>query len=217
MPVTPVLSFARLIPVARRCTRAIGIGVLLCGLIASGGSAAAASMDRSDSGVGIGAGAGAGGDDGGGGDGTSGGDRAVDAPGYPWSWPVAGPRRVIAPFRAPAHEYGPGHRGMDIAAELGADVRAPADGVVAFRGTVVDRPLLTLDTGDSHIITLAPMDSSLLPGEVVEAGTVIGTVAVGGHAVRGALHVGVRVGGDYVNPRPLFGEVPRAVLLPCCE
>ena len=139
------------------------------------------------------------------------------APDAPWRWPVEGGRRVIAPFRAPAHEYGPGHRGMDIAAAPGAQVRAPADGVVAFRGTVVDRPLLTIDHGDGYVSTWEPLDSPLTPGDVVEAGAVIGTVTSGGHSVRGTMHVGVRVDGDYVNPRPLFGDVPRAVLLPCCE
>ncbi|MEJ1087633.1 M23 family metallopeptidase [Microbacterium sp. Mu-80] len=140
-----------------------------------------------------------------------------DAPGYPWAWPVNGARRVVAPFRAPAHEYGPGHRGMDIASAPGAEVRAPADGVVAFRGTVVDRPLLTIDHGGGYVTTWEPVISSLVAGGVVTAGEVIGTVAAGGHSVRGAMHVGVRMDGAYINPRPLFGEVPRAVLLPCCE
>lgn len=143
--------------------------------------------------------------------------EAADAPGYPWSWPVVGPRRVVAPFRAPAHDYGPGHRGMDIAAEVGGEVRAPVDGVVAFRGTVVDRPLLTLDHGGGYVTTWEPLESALMPGDIVTAGTAIGAVTQGGHSVRGSLHVGVRIDGDYANPRPLFGDVPRAVLLPCCE
>jgi len=142
---------------------------------------------------------------------------AVDAPGYPWKWPVEGSRVVVAPFRAPAHDYGPGHRGMDIAVVPEGKVLSPVAGVVAFRGTVVDRPLLTIDHGDGYITTWEPMASDLTPGDEVQAGDVIGTVATGGHAVRGTLHVGVRIHGEYANPRPLFGEVPRAILLPCCE
>lgn len=140
---------------------------------------------------------------------------APDAPGYPWQWPVAGRRAVIAPFRAPAHDYGPGHRGMDIAAD--AEVLAPADGVVAFRDTVVDRPLITIDHGGGYVTTLEPVTSELRPGDAVAAGESVGVVAVGGHVARGTLHVGVRVDGRYVNPRGLFGGVPRAVLLPCCD
>ncbi|UNK69367.1 M23 family metallopeptidase [Microbacterium sp. H1-D42] len=141
----------------------------------------------------------------------------ADAPGADWLWPVPGPRTVTAPFRAPAHEYGPGHRGMDVAAGPGTAVSAPADGVVAFRSTVVDRPLLTIDHGHGYVSTWEPLDSTLTPGDVIAAGDMIGIVASGGHAVRGTLHVGVRVDDVYVNPRPLFGDVPRAVLLPCCE
>lgn len=144
------------------------------------------------------------------------GGEPASAPGYPWAWPVPGPRTVVEPFRAPAHEYGPGHRGMDIAARIGEDVRSPADGVVAFRGIVVDRPLITIDHGSGHVTTFEPVDSSLAPGERVKAGQLVGTVDVGGHSARGALHVGVRIDDAYVNPRPLFGEVPRAILLPCC-
>jgi len=141
---------------------------------------------------------------------------AEDAPGYPWTWPVAGRRTVVEPFRAPAHAYGPGHRGMDVAASAGGEVRTPASGVVAFRGVVVDRPLITIDHGGGYVTTLEPVASDLVPGDPVDAGQVVGAVATGGHAVSGAIHVGVRIDGEYANPRPLFGAVPRAVLLPCC-
>lgn len=134
-----------------------------------------------------------------------------------WRWPVGGPRQVVEPFRAPAHDYGPGHRGVDIAAPAGSLVRAPADGVVAFCGTVVDRPLLTIEHAAGLVSTFEPLDSTLSPGDVVAAGDLIGTVATGGHAPSGLLHVGVRWDGRYINPLPLFGEVPRAVLLPCCS
>lgn len=133
-----------------------------------------------------------------------------------WLWPVAGRREVAEPFRAPAHDYGPGHRGIDIIAPVGVDVRAPADGVVAFRGTVVDRPLLTIDHGGGIVTTFEPLASDLRPGDVVTAGRPVGTVAVGGHTRPGSLHLGVRVHGVYTNPLPLFGAIPRAVLLPCC-
>ncbi|OJU39461.1 MAG: hypothetical protein BGN97_07225 [Microbacterium sp. 69-10] len=142
---------------------------------------------------------------------------AEEAPGYPWRWPVTGPRTVIAPFRAPAHEYGPGHRGMDVMAALGIEVLAPAAGVVAFRGTVADRPLITIDHGDGYISTLEPVSSDLAVGDAVLAGDVVGILASGGHVAPRTLHVGVRIDKRYVNPRGLFGLPPRAVLLPCCE
>ncbi|UJP11170.1 M23 family metallopeptidase [Microbacterium sp. KUDC0406] len=133
----------------------------------------------------------------------------------PWVWPVDGAREVTAPFRAPAHRYGPGHRGMDITAT--GPIRAPASGVVAFRGIVADRGVLTIDHGDGYVITLEPVSSDLAPGDAVEAGQLVATASAGGHAARGTVHVGVRLDDEYVNPRPLFGDVPRAILYPCCD
>ncbi|MFK4760827.1 murein hydrolase activator EnvC family protein [Microbacterium sp. ZW T5_45] len=134
-----------------------------------------------------------------------------------WSWPVPGARHVVIPFRAPAHAYGAGHRGIDILAPESGVVRAPADGVVAFSGTVVDRPLLTIEHPGGYVSTFEPMVSTLSPGDAVAQGAEIGSVVVGGHSAPGTLHIGVRLDGDYINPMLLFGGVPRAVLLPCCE
>lgn len=133
-----------------------------------------------------------------------------------WEWPLDGPRAVVDAYRAPAHAYGAGHRGVDLGSSTGARVLAPADGTVAFRGTVVDRPLLTIEHANGLVTTFEPVRSALAPGDVVSAGQEIGVVDVGGHAPPSALHLGVRLEGDYINPMLLFGEVPRAILLPCC-
>lgn len=140
----------------------------------------------------------------------------LPTPDPPWSWPVDGARTVTAPFRAPAHDYGAGHRGVDVAAPVGTVVRAPADGIVAFRGVVVDRPLLTIDHGGGIVTTFEPLESSLTPGAPVVAGAEIGTVGRGGHTEAGQLHLGVRYNDVYINPMLMFGDVPRAILLPCC-
>lgn len=134
-----------------------------------------------------------------------------------WLWPVEGVREVTEPFRAPAHDYGPGHRGMDLTAPTGVQVRAPAAGVVAFRGVVVDRPLVTIDHGGGIVSTFEPVESDLAAGAAVGAGDVIGSVGTGGHTIPGNLHVGVRVNGVYINPMLMFGDLPRAILLPCCD
>ncbi len=133
-----------------------------------------------------------------------------------WRWPIDAPRAIASPYRAPAHEFGAGHRGVDLAAAQGVIVRAPADGTIAFRGTVVDRPLITIEHPAGYVSTFEPVSSALAPGDTVSAGDEIGTVAAGGHASLGTLHLGVRLDGAYINPMLLFGAVPRAVLLPCC-
>ena len=42
-----------------------------------------------------------------------------------WRWPIDAPRSVAAPYRAPAHAFGAGHRGIDLASAQGVIVRAP--------------------------------------------------------------------------------------------
>lgn len=138
-------------------------------------------------------------------------------PAHPtWRWPVDAPRAVATPFRAPAHEFGAGHRGIDLAVAQGVVVRAPAAGTVAFRGIVVDRPLVTIEHPGGYVSTFEPVSSALSPGDTVTPGDEIGTVTTGGHSLPGTFHLGVRLDGAYMNPLLLFGPVPRAVLLPCC-
>lgn len=134
-----------------------------------------------------------------------------------WLWPVEGSPQIARPFQAPAHDYAAGHRGADLRAPVGTPVRSPADGVVAFRGVVVDRPLLTIDHGQGLVTTYEPLDSSLPAGTSLDAGEPLGTVAMGGHAAHGTLHLGVRWHGVYIDPMALFGGAPRAILLPCCR
>lgn len=134
-----------------------------------------------------------------------------------WEWPVDGGRQITTPYRAPATTYGAGHRGIDLAAPRGTAVRSPADGVVAFRGTVVDRALVTIEHAGGYVSSLEPVVSDLVPGDVVHVADVVGAVDAGGHSAVDTLHLGVRLDGAYINPLLLFGEVPRSVLLPCCE
>lgn len=141
---------------------------------------------------------------------------SADAGSARWSWPVAPPRITVA-YRAPAHAYGPGHRGIDLASAVDADVRAPDDGVVAFAGVVVDRPLITIDHGGGLVSTMEPVRATVPVGTSVHRGEQVGTVATGGHTAPGEIHLGARKDDVYLNPLRLLGEVPRAVLLPCCE
>ncbi|MET1042974.1 MAG: M23 family metallopeptidase [Microbacteriaceae bacterium] len=131
-----------------------------------------------------------------------------------WVWPVDPPRVVDRPFLAPATPYSAGHRGVDLRAALGAEVRAPAAGIVHFAGVVVDRPVLSIRHPGGLISSYEPVLASRSAGEPVSAGEIIGTVVVGDHCVRFCLHLGVRVDGEYVSPMRYLGVVPRAVLLP---
>lgn len=128
------------------------------------------------------------------------------------------PFRVVEPFVAPAHEYGPGHRGIDLEpTSADAPVVAPAAGVIAFAGPVAGRGVVTVDHGDGYVTTLEPVLPLVTPGTPVVSGERIATLSVGGHTRNGALHFGVRLHGEYINPLVLLDRVPRAVLLPCCD
>jgi murein DD-endopeptidase MepM/ murein hydrolase activator NlpD len=131
---------------------------------------------------------------------------------YPrWSWPVIGSHVIVRPFIAPATQYSAGHRGIDIAAS-GA-VLAPANGVVHFRGVVVNRGVLSIDQGAGIISSFEPVTSTLAAGTVIVRGQVIGQIDAG-HCAESCLHFGVRVNGQYVNPLLFLGGVVRPVLLP---
>lgn len=137
------------------------------------------------------------------------------APPDDWVWPLAA-FRIERPFEAPAHRYGAGHRGIDLRGNAESDVRAPAAGTIAFSGVVAGRGVLTIDHGGGLVTTLEPVESDLRAGTAVAGGEPVATVSLGGHAAPGALHFGVRLDGDYINPLRLLDDVPRAVLLPCC-
>lgn len=141
---------------------------------------------------------------------------AAEEPIGGWDWPVIAPT-VVARFEAPAHEYGAGHRGIDVASSTGdPGVHAPADGVVAFAGAVAGRGVVTIDHGDGLVSTLEPVETQVSAGEAVSRGDVVAVLAAGGHAPAGTLHFGVRRDGAYINPLMLLGGIPRAILLPCC-
>ncbi|WP_281974267.1 murein hydrolase activator EnvC family protein [Microbacterium terricola] len=132
-----------------------------------------------------------------------------------WRWPV---EHVVVTheYQAPAHAYGPGHRGIDLRLDDERMLRAPADGVIAFAGQVAGRGVVTIDHGDGLVTTLEPAVTVLGVGSPVARGDVVAEPGLGGHAAPGDVHFGVRRDGEYVNPRMLLGGVPRAVLLPCC-
>lgn len=137
----------------------------------------------------------------------------------PWEWPSPEPRIVARAFDPPSHEYGAGHRGIDIAAPAGSPVSSPADGVVLFAGPVAGRSVLTIDHGGGVVTSFDPVIPAVSAGVTVARGSVIGSLEPGTamHCAEGCLHLGVRLDGRYVDPLPFFGRPVRAVLLPLDE
>jgi len=136
------------------------------------------------------------------------------APHTAWAWPVGPPRHLLRPFEAPASRYTAGHRGIDLVAREGDAVRSPADGVVTFVGTVVDRPVVSIQHGNDLLSSFEPVTATVAEGDRVRAGQVIGSVATGAHCTARCVHFGVRRHGQYISPVLFLGGLARAVLLP---
>jgi hypothetical protein len=105
---------------------------------------------------------------------------------------------VARPFAYGANPFRAGwHRGVDLAAPVGAPVRAACPGVV-----VTARPgVVTLRCGPWRVTHLPLGSVAVRAGASVRAGHLVGTVGAGGEH-RG-LHLGVRRAGDrfaYVDP-----------------
>jgi murein DD-endopeptidase MepM/ murein hydrolase activator NlpD len=130
-----------------------------------------------------------------------------------WVWPVPAPHPIVKPYLAPATPYSAGHRGIDIAADAGTPVRAPAEGVVHFAGFVVDRPVLSIRHPDGTLSSFEPVEPAVEAGDPVARGQVIG-VLLAGHCATPCLHLGARIDGEYISPLLLLGGLPRAILLP---
>jgi len=133
-----------------------------------------------------------------------------DPPRVPALWmPVRG--AVVRGFDAPAGPYGPGHRGIDIAASEGAIARAPAAGKVVFAGPVAGTTWVSVQIAPGVLVTLGPVPDPAVRAGPVRARSPIGQVGPGHGAT---LHLGVRVDGVYVDPLPYLLDRPRARLAP---
>lgn len=126
-----------------------------------------------------------------------------------WAWPLVGP--VVREFDKPDNDYSEGHRGIDIGALRGREVRSPTDGVVWFAGRVAGKSVVSIDTADGSIVAMEPVEASVQRGDVVRRGDTIGIVS-DTHDGMSAIHLGIRVDGVYVNPRQYLGNPPRIVV-----
>ena len=124
-----------------------------------------------------------------------------------WTWPADGP--VLQPFLFdPAHPYAGGqHRGIDIGGDSGADVRAPATGVVTFAGTVpASGRSLTVETAAGLSVTLTHLGTiDVAKGASVAEGDAVATIGASGEPELATpyVHLGVRVAAEpqgYLDP-----------------
>ena len=126
-------------------------------------------------------------------------------PGPPLSWqPPVAPLVVERPFLAPPGPYSPGHRGVDLAAEAGAIVRAPAPGVVRVAGRIAGKAVVSLEHPQVILgrpgwrTTYEGVLAGVDVGDVVRAGDPLGVV--GGRTHARGIHWGLKNGRVYADP-----------------
>jgi murein DD-endopeptidase MepM/ murein hydrolase activator NlpD len=123
---------------------------------------------------------------------------------------------IAAVFDPPRSEWGPGHRGVDLWLDEGAEVTSPGDGVITFAGDVAGRGVVVILHPSGLRSTLEPVAPSVAMGQDVRRGAVVGTLeAVGSHcAPRECVHWGVRRGEDYIDPLDVLEGFGPIRLLP---
>ena len=127
-----------------------------------------------------------------------------------WTWPADGP--VLRPFSAGPDPYAAGqHRGIDIGAELGRAVLAPAGGTVTFVGFVPGGGRsVTITTDDGYAVTLLQLGATtVVRDSTIAEGAEVGVVGESADAVTSQphVHLGIRVASDpngYLDPLGLL-------------
>jgi murein DD-endopeptidase MepM/ murein hydrolase activator NlpD len=120
---------------------------------------------------------------------------ALGSPASGWTPPLAtGWEQVLRAFERPDDRFAAGHRGIDVAAPPGAEVRAIGPGRVAFVGDVARTPTVSIEHDDPPwTSTYQPVEALVVEGDRVEMGTLIGHLTAHGfHCSRSCLHLGLR-------------------------
>jgi murein DD-endopeptidase MepM/ murein hydrolase activator NlpD len=127
----------------------------------------------------------------------------------PSLWPIEG--RITSSFgqrEDPFNGEGTFHDGIDISAPIGTPVHAPADGTVvsAAFGNGYGREVI-LDHGHGVTTVYGHLSGfSVVPGQQVSRGDVIGYVGDSGRATGAHLHYEVRINDQPVNPHKYLRE-----------
>jgi hypothetical protein len=142
-----------------------------------------------------------------------------------WTWPVQG--SVLRPysFTAGTDPYAAGkHRGIDVAAAPGTEVRAPTAGTVSFAGSLPQGGrALTIQTADGYSVTLLQLAETLVErGAAVAEGDVVARSGTSADPLMTEphVHLGVRLTAaedGYVDPLGLLPPPPAEPSPPASE
>ena len=142
--------------------------------------------------------------------GTNGGTGRQTYDGGTFAWPCPGYTRISSEFGSRMHPtlgVVKFHNGIDMAAPAGTDILAAYDGTVIsadYNSSMGNYVMIA--HGDS-LYTIYMHASALYvsTGDKVSKGDVIAAVGTTGRSTGNHLHFGVRLNGEYVNPRDYIG------------
>jgi murein DD-endopeptidase MepM/ murein hydrolase activator NlpD len=118
-------------------------------------------------------------------------------------------------FSAPATRWGPGHRGVDLAADPGDPIHAAGEGSVSFAGAVAGVRWVSVAHNDGVVTSYGPLASiAVEEGDTVRQGGVLGTLAPGHGPLHTGLHWSARRDGEYIDPLGLLGSWRPALVGP---
>lgn len=131
----------------------------------------------------------------------------------PTARPLPPPLVVTRWWDPPPTPYAAGHRGVDLAAPVGAEIRAVGPGRVHHAGPVAGRGVLSLTLPGGLRTTYEPVRPLVAEGEEVTPGQVVAVLTEGTHRSSPCLHWGLLSGTTYLNPLALLPR-PTPRLLP---
>ena len=128
-------------------------------------------------------------------------------------WPLVPEPEVVEGFDPPEQEWGAGHRGVDLAGDVGQAVRTALAGSVSFTGVIAGKAVVVVDHGDTRT-TYEPVVASVSVGDRVARGDRLGQLVLpGSHCFpRACLHWGWIRGEAYLDPLLLVGGGPVRLL-----
>ncbi|MGW6706557.1 M23 family metallopeptidase [Streptomyces sp. NPDC054956] len=134
-------------------------------------------------------------------------------PAAPGARPLPAPLTVLRWWDPPPTPYAAGHRGVDLAAPVGAEVHAVGPGRVHYAGPVAGRGVLSLTLPNGLRTTYEPVRPLVAEGAEVTTGQVVALLTTGSHCPVPCLHWGLLRSEAYLNPLTLLPH-PTPRLLP---